>query len=107
MVTLVALLLLYVWLDARVQSLGARIKKLEQQQADIHKRYDTELWKWETMKSPAAIEKALDRNRIVMVWPSESRVVRLQAPDADIRVDRRAEEQLVQLSPRSRPVAHD
>jgi len=74
----VVMLLLYVWLDSRGQALGARIKDLERQRADIRKQVDYEAWKWNALKSPANIERALERHRIVMVWPSEGRVIRLQ-----------------------------
>ncbi len=107
LVALVVMLLLYVWLDARVQSLGTRIKSLEQQQAEIDKRYDTELWKWETLKSPSGIEKMLNQNKIVMVWPAEANIVRLQEPDSIVEFSQRVEGQLVQLSRRSRSMAND
>ena len=77
----VVLMLMYVWLDARGQALGSRIKFSEQQRAEIQKRYDYELWKWETMKSPSSIEKALSQNRVAMIWPEEGRLVRLQEPE--------------------------
>ena len=77
----VILMLMYVWLDARGQALGSRIKFSEQQRAEIRKRYDYELWKWETMKSPSSIDKALVQNRVVMIWPEEGRLVRLQEPE--------------------------
>ena len=105
--TLVVMLLLYVWLDARVQALGMRIKNLEQQQTEIQKRYDTELWKWETLKSPSGIEKMLDQNKIVMVWPAEVNIVRLPEPEVELGLNPRGDRQLAQLSRGSRSVAHD
>lgn len=107
LMVLVVMLLLYVWLDARVQALGTRIKTLEQQQAEIQKRYDTELWKWETLKSPSHIEKMLSRNKIVMVWPAEANIVRLQEPDSVVELSPRADGQMAQLSRSSRSVAND
>ena len=104
---LVVLLLLYVWLDARVQALGTRIKTLEQQQAEIQKRYDTELWKWETLKSPSSIEKMLAECKIVMVWPAEINIVRLPAPDSFNELAPRIDGQMVKLSPSPRSVAND
>ena len=77
----VVLMLMYVWLDARGQALGSRIKFSEQQRAEIQKRYDYELWKWETLKSPSSIEKSLSQNRVAMIWPEEGRLVRLQEPE--------------------------
>lgn len=104
---LVVLLLLYVWLDARVQALGIRIKTLEQQQAEIQKDYDTELWKWETLKSPGNIEKILNKNKIVMVWPVEANIVRLQEPNAAVELTQHMNGQMVQLSRSSRSLAND
>ena len=76
----VVLMLMYVWLDARGQALGSRIKFSEQQSVKIQKRYNYELWKWETLKSPSSIEKMLSQNRVAMIWPEESCLVRLQEP---------------------------
>ncbi len=105
--TLVVMLLLYVWLDARVQALGMRIKNLEQQQVEIQKRYDTELWKWETLKSPSGIEKMLTQNKIVMVWPAEINIVRLPEPEGEPVGEASRAGQLAQLSRSPRSVAHD
>jgi hypothetical protein len=77
----VVLLLMYVWLDARGQALGSRIKLAEQQRTEIQKQYDYELWKWETLKSPSSIEKALVQSHVAMIWPEEGRLVRLQEPE--------------------------
>lgn len=107
LMVLVVMLLLYVWLDARVQALGARIKTLEQQQTEIQKRYDIELWKWETSKSPSNIEKMLNQNKIVMVWPAEANVVRLQEPDAIGDSGRHVDGQMAQLSRSSRSIVND
>lgn len=107
LMVLVVLLLLYVWLDARVQALGTRIKTLEQQQAEIQKRYDAELWKWETMKSPSSIEKMLAKYNITMVWPAEINIVRLPAPDSNIELAPRRDGQMAQLLRSPRSVAND
>ena len=103
----VVLLLLYVWLDARVQALGTRIKTLEQQQVEIQKHYDTELWKWETLKSPSNIEKMLNKTKLVMIWPAEANIVRLQEPDGVVELTQRMDGQMAQLSRSPRSVAHD
>jgi hypothetical protein len=107
LMSLVVMLLLYVWLDARVQALGARLKNLEQQQAEINKRYDIELWKWETLKTPAGIEKMLAQNKSVMIWPAEANIIRLKEPEAGVELKPPAEGQMAQLSRRSRSVAND
>ncbi len=71
------LLLSYIWLDAQAQALGSRIKVLEKQLAEANKACAHELSKWEMLKSPASIEQALARNRLVMIAPAARDVVRL------------------------------
>jgi len=94
----VVLMLMYVWLDARGQALGGRIKFAEKERAEIQKRYDYELWKWETLKSPSSIEKALVQNRVAMIWPEESRLVRLQEPSPAEETAPPYSRQMAQLS---------
>ena len=104
---IVVLMLMYVWLDARGQALGSRIKFSEQQRAEIRKRYDYELWKWETLKSPSSIEKALSRNRVAMIWPEEGRLVRLQEPELAAENALPYSRQMVQLAQTPRFVVND
>lgn len=101
------LLLAYVGLDIRSKSLGTKIKILEQQQAELQKRYDLELWKWERLKTPQNIEKMLARNNCAMVWPEEGSIVRLNEPDAIISTMTDEKSQLAQLSRLTRPLVHD
>lgn len=103
----VVLMLMYVWLDARSQDLGSRIKFSEQQRAEIQKRYDYELWKWETLKSPSSIEKSLAQNRVAMIWPEEGRLVRLQEPEPVAEDVLPYSRQMAQLSQRQRSVVND
>lgn len=103
----VVLLLMYVWLDAKGQALGARINLLEQQQAEIKKRYDNELWKWERIKSPANIERLLNQNRIAMIWPDERSIVRLSEPDLNSLGASSYDRQVAQMSSGARSVLHD
>ncbi|MDD5678998.1 MAG: hypothetical protein PHW60_13575 [Kiritimatiellae bacterium] len=103
----VVLMLSYVWLDARGQDLGRRIKFSEKQRAEIQKRYDYELWKWETLKSPSSIEKALAHNRVAMIWPEEGRLVRLQEPELAQESLTSYSRQMAQLSQPSRSVVND
>jgi len=104
---IVVLMLMYVWLDARGQALGSRIKFSEQQRAEIQKRYDYELWKWETLKSPSSIEKALSRNRVAMIWPEEGRLVRLQEPELAAENVPPYSRQMAQLAQLPRFVVND
>ena len=73
-----ALALGYVWLDAKGEMLGDRIMQLERDAAEVQRRYEHELWKWECAISPSNIEETLNRNHIVMVWPEEDNIVRLR-----------------------------
>lgn len=101
------LMLIYVWLDAHGQALGKRIKTAEQQRAEIQKRYDYELWKWETLKSPANIERALSQNQIDMIWPGEDHLVRLREPSLDIKELPGESRQIAQLAQFPRLVVND
>lgn len=103
----VVLMLMYVWLDARGQALGSRIKFSEQQRAEIQKQYDYELWKWETLKSPSSIEKALSQKRVAMIWPEEGRLVRLQEPELAAENVLPYSRQMAQLAQIPRFVVHD
>ena len=103
----VVLMLMYIWLDARGQALGSRIKFSEQQRVEIQKRYDYELWKWETLKSPSNIEKALSQNHIAMIWPEENCLIRLQEPELTAENVLPPSRQMAQLAPLPRSVAND
>lgn len=107
LVVAMLLLLAYVWLDIRSKALGARIKSLEQQQAELQKKYDLELWKWERIKTPQNIEKTLAQNNCAMIWPEEGNIVRLNesAVLASIMTDYKS--QLAQLSRLAKPLIHD
>ena len=107
LMAIVVLMLMYVWLDARGQTLGNQIKFSEQQRMDILKRYDFELWKWETLKSPSSIEKALAQNRVAMIWPEEGRLVRLQEPDLTSASAPPCSRQMAQLAQIPRLVVND
>ncbi len=82
LVIIAMLALLYVWMDGRRQKLGAKIKQLELRLEEVNKIYANELSKWETLKTPQNIEKALARNKTVMVWPDESSIVRIRPANA-------------------------
>ena len=107
LVVAMLLLLAYVWLDIRSKALGSRIKALEQQQAELQKRYDLELSKWERLKSPHNIERLLAQNNSAMIWPDEVNIVRLSEPAAAEIAAPDFKSQLAQLSPSTRPVVHD
>jgi hypothetical protein len=101
------LLLAYLWLDIRSKALGAKIKSLEQQQAELQKSYDLELWKWERMKSPSNIEKLLSQNNFAMIWPAESSIIRLKGSDSMALLAGEARPRVMQLSRLTKPIVHD
>jgi hypothetical protein len=74
------LALSYLWLGGRCDALGRRIKLLEEQKEDLHRRVVAEQVKWSNAKSPAQIEQLLKRHRLVMSWPDEARVIRIRRP---------------------------
>lgn len=101
------LALAYVRLGARGEALGARIKQLEQEQAEIQRQYDNELWKWEKITSPSNIEDALSRNEIVMIWPDETSIVRLEETDTSVASLQGLAGEVVQLAQSRKSVADD
>jgi len=107
LVVAMLLLLAYVWLDIRGKSLGSRIKSLEQQQVELQKKYDLELWKWEKVKSPGNIERLLACNSCAMIWPEENSIVRLNDSPAAASIMTDYKSQLAQLTRSSRPIIHD
>jgi hypothetical protein len=108
-VLIVAMLLLlgYVGLDVHGKALGTRIKSLEQQQAELQKKYDLELWKWEKVKTPQNIERMLAQNNCAMIWPEEGDIVRLAEPAAMASLMTDYKSQIAQLSSLTRPLVHD
>lgn len=107
LVVAMLLLLAYVWLDIRGKALGVRIKSLEQQQTDLQKKYDLELWKWEKVKTPQNIERMLAQNNCAMIWPEEGDIVRLAEPAAMASLMTDYKSQIAQLSSLTRPLVHD
>jgi|GEM_PF-1091428 len=107
LVVAMLLLLAYVWLDIRSKALGVRIKSLEQQQTELQKKYDLELWKWEGIKSPQNIEKMLAQNNCSMIWPDEGNIVRLNEPTAAASIMTDYKSQMAQLSHTTKPLVHD
>lgn len=107
LVVAMLLLLAYVWLDIRSKALGTRIKFLEQQQSELQKKYDLELWKWEGIKAPQNIEKMLAQNNCAMIWPEESNIVRLNESAALASIMTDYKSQLAQLSRLTKPLIHD
>jgi len=82
----VLLALAYVWLGSRCDSLGSEIKTLELEKAQLKKDILNEESRWTKMKSPANLEMALAKHKIVMAWPRQDQIVRLQAGSYGSRV---------------------
>lgn len=107
LVVAMLLLLAYIWLDIRSKALGTRIKSLGQQQAELQKKYDLELWKWEKVKSPQNIEKMLVQNNCSMIWPEEGNIVRLKESSAYVSIMSDYKSQLTRLYASAKPLIHD
>ena len=69
---------LYLCLYNRCETIGARIKGLEEKKAELRKRVMNEQYKWSNMKSPRNIEALLKRHNLAMGWPQETQIVRLR-----------------------------
>ena len=75
--------LLYVWLDGRCEAAGSRIKALENQKVEVHKKVMIEEYKWCTAKSPRNIERLLRQFKLNMQYPEETQIVRLRYKPAE------------------------
>ncbi len=69
--------LAYLWMISRCEAIGAEIKTLEAEQAELIKRYNNEDLKWTRMKAPRELERILTRNGVRMNYPSPDQVVLL------------------------------
>ena len=91
----------YLYLCGQCDELGMRIKKLEQDKEQLHRRVQVEESKWSRMKSPGQIPKYLQRHGLDMTWPDESRILRIpirvvqafqeEAPEATVQFAARTE----------------
>lgn len=74
---IVAAALFFLWLDSRCEAQGVRIQRLEQQVRDAESRRLNEEFKWQTLRSPGHIERALQRHGLRMTWPDQNRLVQV------------------------------
>lgn len=81
----------YLWLNARCEAAGKRIKMLEQERVELRNRVLNEELKWTDMKSLRNLQSALNRHQIVMTWPSEDRVIRVPRPNRSLERDQPAQ----------------
>lgn len=77
---LAAVSLTYLWLCGRCEALGGRLKALEQQKTEAHRRVLNEEYKLANMKTPQNIEQLLQRFGLQMVRPEAGCVVHLRGP---------------------------
>ena len=69
--------LAYLWMISRCEAIGAEIKALEAQEAELAEKFLNEELKWTRMKSPRNLEKILARNGVRMDWPTPAQTVLL------------------------------
>ncbi len=79
---LAAVSLTYLWFCGRCEALAGRIKSLEQQRTEAHKRVLNEEYKLANMKTPQNIEQLLQQFDLRMARPEAGRVVLLRQPAA-------------------------
>lgn len=70
--------LCYLWLRGRCEALGEELKALEVRKASLRSLYLAEESRWSDLSSPAEVEGALRRHGLVMTWPDQSQIVRLE-----------------------------
>jgi len=73
---LVAVLgLSYMWLCSRCDSLGKEIRRKEAELVAAQKRLVNEQDRWSTITSPANLERAINKHKLLMRMPENARVV--------------------------------
>lgn len=83
-VALVAIALIYAWLNSRSEMLGRDLCRLEGERDKLVKQHLNEEYRWARLKSPQSLDKALADHRLTMGAPRHDQVVRLRdAPRSD------------------------
>jgi hypothetical protein len=77
----VTVMLGYVWLNQRCDSLGRELKSLENKHESLKRVRQQELFKWTHLKAPERLQAALAEHEIFMNWPSGRQVVQLRKHD--------------------------
>ncbi|MDF7801324.1 hypothetical protein P4C99_17735 [Pontiellaceae bacterium B1224] len=73
---LVAVLgLSYMWLCSRCDALGKEIRSKEAELVAAQKRLVEEQDRWSTLTSPANLERAINKHKLLMSMPESARVV--------------------------------
>ena len=78
-----ALAMVYLSLYNTCESIGRQIKKMENEQAELHKRVVNEERNWATARSIRNMEQLMENHGIVMSWPAEQNIIRLRAEESD------------------------
>ena len=78
-----ALAMVYLSLYNTCESIGRQIKKMENEQAELHKRVVNEERNWTSARSIRNMEALMARHGIVMSWPAEQNIIRLRAAEPD------------------------
>ena len=73
----------YLGLYNTCETIGRQIKKLEGDQAELHKRVVNEERNWAMARSIGNMERLMAAHGIVMSWPQERNIIRLQAAAPD------------------------
>lgn len=84
----------YIWLGCRCESVGRRLKRLEDERSMLERQLRTEQYRWAQMKSPLNIERTLARLSIEMGWPTGTQIVHMhtRSPLPPAQVAERMEE---------------
>jgi len=75
--------MVYLSLYNSCERIGRNIKKMEHQCAELHKRVVNEERNWAMARSIANMERLMDAHGIVMSWPEEKNIIRLQVAEQD------------------------
>ena len=83
----------YLWIEFRCESLGKELVKLEGTVEELRNKRIYEESRWEKMKSPGEIKKALQRFGLEMTWPGAAQITRLESRNVEMVVAERVREQ--------------
>ena len=74
---------IYLGLFNACDNVGRQIKKLEYEQAELHKRVVNEERNWAMARSIGNMERLMVEHGIAMSWPQERNIIRLRAAEPD------------------------
>ena len=82
----------YLWLGARCDALGRRIKELEKQKVAVRRLVVNEEFKWSNLTTFENITRLLKKHNLDMDWPKQNDVVRLRRPGTAIALSETPED---------------